>query len=113
MRRTPVWGFVETGGRSGRMGHGSGLEITEPPSVGAHDHTILRSGMVIHIEPKMILPYGFFQLEEAVVVTEGGFEYLTPPAPARLPVIGRGCGAGTLSLLAPEPTKAWTSRERR
>jgi Xaa-Pro dipeptidase len=85
-------GFVETGSRSGRMGHGSGLEITEPPSVGAHDHTILRPGMVIHIEPKMILPWGFFQLEEAVVVTARGSDYLTAPAPERLPVVARPAG---------------------
>ncbi len=82
-------GFVETGSRSGRMGHASGLDITEPPSVGAHDHTVLEPGMVIHIEPKMILPYGYFQLEEAILVTRRGAEYLSPPAPERLPVVGR------------------------
>jgi Xaa-Pro aminopeptidase len=85
--------FVETGSRSGRMGHGSGLEIAEPPSVGAHDHTVLRPGMVIHIEPKMILLWGFFQLEEAVVVTARGRDYLTVPAPDRLPVVARKAGS--------------------
>jgi Xaa-Pro aminopeptidase len=34
-------GFVETVSRSGRMGHGSGLDITEPPSVALHDPTVL------------------------------------------------------------------------
>ena len=49
-------------------------------------------GMVIHIEPKMILPWGFFQLEEAVVVTARGSGYLTVPAPDRLPVVARAAG---------------------
>lgn len=83
-------GFEETGSRSGRMGHASGLDITEPQSVGAHDRTLIEPGMVLHIEPKMILPYGFFQLEEAVHVTRRGAEYLTAPAPRNLPVVGRG-----------------------
>ncbi len=81
-------GFVETGSRSGRMGHGSGLDITEPPSVGAHDATVIEPGMVLHIEPKIIHPFGFFQLEEVIAVTENGSEYLSPAAPQRLPVVG-------------------------
>jgi Xaa-Pro aminopeptidase len=79
-------GFVETGGRSGRMGHGSGLDITEPPSVASFDPTILEPGMVIHVEPKMIRPHGCFQLEEVLAVTKTGSEYLSPPAPKTLPV---------------------------
>jgi Xaa-Pro aminopeptidase len=70
------------------MGHGSGLDITEPPSVALHDPTVLEPGMVIHVEPKMIRPFGFFQLEEVVAVTETGYEILTPPAPQRLPAAG-------------------------
>jgi Xaa-Pro aminopeptidase len=81
-------GFKETGTRSGRMGHGSGLDITEPPSVGSHDHTIIEPGMVLHIEPRMIHPYGCFQLEEVVAVTKSGFELLSPPSPRELPVAG-------------------------
>jgi Xaa-Pro aminopeptidase len=80
-------GFIETGGRSGRMGHASGLDITEPPSVGEHDHTPITPGMVLHIEPKMILDYGFFQLEEVLAVTEAGCTLLSPRAPSRLPEI--------------------------
>jgi len=80
--------FVETGSRSGRMGHGSGLDITEPPSVAGFDETVLEPGLVLHIEPKMIRPFGFFQLEEVIAVTEQGFEYLSVPAPETLPVCG-------------------------
>jgi len=83
-------GFVEPGTRSGRMGHGSGLDITEPPSVGSHDHTVLESGMVLHIEPRMIYPYGCFQLEEVVAITKTGFDLLSPPAPKAIPIAGRG-----------------------
>jgi hypothetical protein len=52
----------------------------------------LGPGMVIHIEPKMILPWGFFQLEEAVVVTPRESDYLTVPAPDRLSVVARAAG---------------------
>lgn len=81
-------GIVETGSRSGRMGHGSGLDITEPPSVSSMDETILAPGMVIHIEPKILQPFGFFQVEEVVAVTESGHERLCVCAPERLPVCG-------------------------
>ena len=80
-------GFVETAGRAGRMGHASGLEMTEPPSVADFDHTILEPGMVIHLEPKMVRDYGAFILEEVVAVTRAGYEYLTPRAAKRLPEI--------------------------
>ena len=35
----------------GRMGHGQGMLITEPPSVTPGDHTVLEPGMVISTEP--------------------------------------------------------------
>jgi Xaa-Pro aminopeptidase len=72
----------------GRVGHGSGMDMTEPPSIAPFDSTPLRAGMVIHIEPKMIYDYGPFQLEEVVAVTEKGYEFLAPPAPKALPVAG-------------------------
>jgi Xaa-Pro dipeptidase len=81
-------GFAETRSRSGRMGHCSGLDITEPPTVALSEPTILEPGLVIHIEPKIIHSFGFFQLEEVVAVTSQGYTYLSPPAPANLPVHG-------------------------
>jgi Xaa-Pro aminopeptidase len=81
-------GFVETRARSGRMGHSSGLDLAEPPSVAATDPTVLEPGMVLHIEPKMIRPDGFFQLEEVVVVTRHGCESLSRPSPPKLPILG-------------------------
>ena len=81
-------GLTEMMGFAGRMGHASGLEMTEPPSVAAFDKTVLEPGMIIHIEPKLARPYGGFLLEEVVAVTKTGYDYLTPRAPKALPVVG-------------------------
>ena len=61
----------------GRMGHGQGLLITEPPSIAAGDDTRLEPGMVVSTEP--YLRYGDVQFlwEDVHVVTEGGHEQLT------------------------------------
>jgi Xaa-Pro aminopeptidase len=81
-------GLVETSGFAGRMGHASGLDMTEPPSVALFDRTVLEPGMIIHLEPKMARPYGAFLLEEVVAVSERGApEYLAPRAPKDLPVV--------------------------
>jgi Xaa-Pro aminopeptidase len=74
-------------GSPSRIGHGLGLDITEPPSINASDETVVRPGMVLTMEPTSATDYGFFQLEENVVVTDGGCEILTEPAPEELPVI--------------------------
>jgi Xaa-Pro aminopeptidase len=60
-------------------GHGVGLEVHEPPRVGAGQTEILQPGMVITIEPGAYIPgeYGV-RIEDMVVVTEGGCEVLTP-----------------------------------
>lgn len=81
-------GLKETSGLAGRMGHASGLEMTEPPSVALFDRTVLEPGMVIHIEPKMARPFGAFLLEEVVAVTrKGAPDYLSPRAPRNLQVV--------------------------
>jgi Xaa-Pro aminopeptidase len=71
-----------------RIGHGLGLDITEPPSINLTDETAVRAGMVLTMEPTSATDFGFFQLEENVVVTDDGCEILTEPAPEELPVIG-------------------------
>lgn len=77
------------GNNVGRMGHGLGMQLTEPPSNMPGDGTVLREGMVLTIEPGMeYAPGKMIVHEENVVVTPDGAELLTKRAPRELPVIG-------------------------
>ncbi|MGA3102175.1 MAG: aminopeptidase P family protein [Terracidiphilus sp.] len=60
-------------------GHGVGLEIHEPPRVGAGQATRLQPGMVITIEPGIYLAGKFgIRIEDMVAVTRSGGQVLTP-----------------------------------
>jgi Xaa-Pro aminopeptidase len=77
------------GNNVGRMGHGLGLQLTEPPSNMPGDATVLRPGTVLTIEPGIeYAPGRMITHEENLVVTEDGCELLTKRAPRELPVIG-------------------------
>jgi len=60
-------------------GHGVGLEIHEPPRVGAGQKSRLQPGMVITIEPGIYLAGQFgIRIEDMVAVTPDGARVLTP-----------------------------------
>ena len=60
-------------------GHGVGIEIHEPPRVGAEQKTRLQPGMVVTIEPGVYWPGKFgLRIEDMVAVTKTGGQVLTP-----------------------------------
>jgi Xaa-Pro aminopeptidase len=68
-------------------GHGVGLEIHEPPRVGAAQKTRLQTGMVITIEPGIYLAGQFgIRIEDMVAVTRTGAEILTPAPKALIEI---------------------------
>jgi Xaa-Pro aminopeptidase len=70
-------GFAEAFSHS--TGHGVGLEIHEPPRIGAGQKTRLLSGMVVTIEPGIYLEGEFgIRIEDMVAVTRAGGQVLTP-----------------------------------
>ena len=72
----------------GRLGHGLGMQLTESPSITPFDHTEMKPGMVMTLEPG--LPYGDGKImvhEENIVIREHGAELLTTRASAEIPVI--------------------------
>jgi Xaa-Pro aminopeptidase len=70
-------GFAEAFSHS--TGHGVGLEIHEPPRIGAEQATRLRKGMVVTIEPGIYLAGKFgIRIEDMVAVTETTGHVLTP-----------------------------------
>jgi len=77
----------------GRMGHGIGLNMTEPPSIHPADQTLLEAGMVLAIEPgtafrtaagrQVVMVH-----EENILITEGRAVLLSRRAADQIPVIG-------------------------
>jgi Xaa-Pro aminopeptidase len=62
-------------------GHGVGLEVHEVPRLAAGNDAVLQPGMVVTIEPGVYLPGKCgIRIEDMVLVTERGYEVLTPVA---------------------------------
>ncbi|RUV76964.1 aminopeptidase P family protein, partial [Mesorhizobium sp. M5C.F.Ca.IN.020.14.1.1] len=74
-------------GQVSRIGHGGGLDVTEPPSISATDETVIEPGMIFHVEPKLEKNGAVFQFEEVVFITDGGVEFLSELSPERVPVV--------------------------
>jgi Xaa-Pro aminopeptidase len=73
----------------GRLGHGLGLQLTEPPSNSADDEAVLQAGMVITIEPGMeYAPGQMIVHEENIAIMDGEAVLLTQRAPREMLVIG-------------------------
>ncbi|MDH4582625.1 aminopeptidase P family protein [Pseudomonas sp. BN415] len=76
------------GSNVGRLGHGLGLQLTEPPSHMPGDDTTLEEGMVITIEPGMeYAPGKMIAHEENVHITRSGPVLLTRRAPREMAII--------------------------
>ena len=77
------------GNNVGRLGHGLGMQLTEPPSHMPGNGTIIEPGMVLTIEPGIEYEPGKMIVhEENVEITESGARLLTNRAPRAMPVIG-------------------------
>jgi len=75
-------------GSASRVGHGIGLDHTEPPSLREDVEGSLQAGMVLSIEPTVLADHGLYQIEELYVVAEGGYTLLTRAAADELTVVG-------------------------
>ncbi|WP_282130106.1 M24 family metallopeptidase, partial [Roseobacter litoralis] len=76
------------GSDAGRLGHGLGLQLTEPPSLIAQDHTVLQAGMVLTLEPGIDLGDGRILVhEENIVIREDCAEWLSTPAGPEMMVL--------------------------
>lgn len=79
-------------GSIGRMGHGLGMALTEPPSIHPDDQTVLAEGMALAIEPGLLYrdAGGVARLmvhEENIVLTGDGNRLITRRAPEEITVI--------------------------
>ncbi len=69
-------GFGRAFGHS--LGHGVGLEVHEAPGVSKVSKTVLKSGMIITIEPGVYLPGNLgVRVEDLVLITDDGCEVLS------------------------------------
>ena len=70
------------------MGHGLGLQLTEPPSIMSNDKTLIEKNMIITLEPSIeIDKTTMLVLEENILITEDGYKLLSTRTPEKLPII--------------------------
>ncbi len=63
-----------------RIGHGIGLARAEPPSINEVEKAVHMPGMILALEPKLRTEKGSVHLEEDILITEKGAEFLTSGA---------------------------------
>lgn len=80
-------GHAEYANRVSGIGHAMGLEIIEPPFIAFENDVMLEAGMILTIEPSLLIDGAFIMLEEDVLVTTDGCEVLSAPAPKDLPIL--------------------------
>ena len=78
---------LEFSSRAGRIGHGLGMLVTEPPNVAVGVEAVIEAGMILTVEPGVIRESGIFHAEENVAVMAHGSERLSL-APSHLAELG-------------------------
>lgn len=74
----------------GRLGHGVGMQLTEPPSLIPADQTPLEPGMVLTLEPGIDMGSGRILVhEENIVIREHGADWLSTPHAPEISVLTR------------------------
>ena len=60
------------------LGHSVGLEIHENPALNTRDETLLKSGIIMTVEPGIYIPDKFgVRIEDMVLITDTSYENLT------------------------------------
>lgn len=72
---------------TGRLGHGLGMSLTEWPSLIPKDFTVLKPGMVLTLEPSVVVGDKIMVHEENILVTEGRASFLSPRIGPEIAVI--------------------------
>ena len=73
---------------AGRLGHGLGMQLTEWPSIIPQDHTVLVPGMVLTLEPSVVVRDGKILVhEENIVIRDTGADFLSEPQAHEMRVI--------------------------
>lgn len=78
----------KTGSDAGRLGHGLGMQLTEWPSIIAADETVLVPGMVLTLEPGIVMQNDKMMVhEENIVITDGPARFLSDFRPNQMRVL--------------------------
>jgi Xaa-Pro aminopeptidase len=76
------------GSDAGRLGHGLGMQLTEWPSIIPVDNTLLVPGMVLTLEPGIVVNGDKIMVhEENIIVTDGAPRFLSNFQPDKMRVI--------------------------